>query len=539
MSLTDNETLEVQELASALADDRITATQQRRLGDLLKSSEAARTIYFHSVSLSVSLAEYAGEMQCDASDGKIRRVNFKTWPIAALAAAACLTIGLSVIYLRLVSSSAGLDIADSEMQTGALVARMTGAKNCVWRGATKFQPGDPVRRGQQVDLAEGIAEITFDSGAQVKLEGPAVLDVVSAWEATLQSGGLKATVPPQAIGFRVHHQSVEVVDLGTEFSMVAEAGGAAEVHVLKGAVEVSPVNEEENAPSVLRENETRRFGKSLKTRKSDFTSQHSRLAKSASLDRWNHPVNFARWSFDVVKDGGFKGEASGLSGVFDITPANTSLIEGRWGQALHFSGHDALSVSAPGISNPASRAVAFWVRIPEDSKLSDAQALVTWSMRSKRLGSQTLQIGWNRNPNHGPLGALRTEIGKIYAVGATPLRDGKWHHIAVSFLPIRMSDGTLQATQYVDGRLEGATVRTIKVKHLAPDPGKADVIWLGRTPGKQNKDKGHFRGDLDELFITDRALSQPEVVALMTRNELPRLVASASDESGINFLAGF
>ncbi|MCE9520591.1 MAG: FecR domain-containing protein, partial [Verrucomicrobia bacterium] len=459
MTLTDNEVLEVQQLTSALADERITAAQQRRLGDFLKSSEEARTIYFHSISLSASLAEYAGEMQCDAPTEKIHQVNFRAWTLTALAAAACVAIGLSVVYLRPETPLAVDELAESEMPAGALVARLTGAKDCVWRGATKFQPGDEMKRGQRVDLAEGIAEITFDSGALVKLEGPAVLDVVSAWEATLQSGGLKATETQQAIGFRVHHKSVEVVDLGTEFSMVAEAGGEAEVHVLKGAVEVSPVNEEENAPSVLRENETRRFGKSLKTKKSDFSSQHSRLAKTAPLDRWNHPVNFAHWSFDEVKDGAFHSESSGLSGVSDITPANPALIEGRWGQALHFNGHNAISTAAPGISNPASRAVAFWVRLSEDTKLSDSQAIVVWTMRSKKFGSQTLQIGWNRNPNHGPLGALRTELGKINAVGATSLRDGKWHHIAVSFFPIGTGGEPLQVTQYVDGHLEGTTVR--------------------------------------------------------------------------------
>ena len=48
---------------------------------------------------------------------------------------------------------------------------------------------------------------------------------------------LKASVPSEAVGFRISTPAVEVVDLGTEFTMLAEpAGTAAEVRVLKGEV---------------------------------------------------------------------------------------------------------------------------------------------------------------------------------------------------------------------------------------------------------------------------------------------------------------
>ena len=101
------------------------------------------------------------------------------------------------------------------------------------------------------------------------------------------------------------------------------------------------------------------------------------------------------------------------------------------------------------------------------------------------------------------------------------------------------AEGPLQVTQYVDGRLEGTTVRAIKVKRLAADPGAADVVWLGRAPGRHNKDKGRFHGDLDELFITDRSLSQPEIVALMTQNALPRLDLTEAGDRSAGLLATF
>jgi hypothetical protein len=150
-------------------------------------------------------------------------------------------------------------------------------------------------------------------------------------------------------------------------------------------------------------------------------------------------------------------------------------------------------------------------------------------MNSKKLGNRVLEIGWNRNPNQGPLGALRTELGKVLSVGATPLRDGRWHHIAVVFLPIGSAeDAPVQVTQYVDGRLDGITLRTIKNKRGMTDLPSNDLLWLGRAPGKHNKNQ-FFRGEMDELFVLDRALSPPEILRLMNQNLPPRMDVAQVD----------
>ena len=521
MSLTDKEILEVHELCSALAGERITAAQQSRLGELLKTSAEARTIYFHSVSLSASLAEYAAEMQADSPVTNVRRVNFKTWAVATLAAAACVALGLFIFHRESPLSSASHDdLADSEMQTNTLVARVSGTKDCVWSGSA-MQAGDVIRRGEVLDLASGVAEVTFDSGAQLVLEGPATLEAASAWEATLQRGALKATVPQQAVGFRVHHKSVEVVDLGTEFSMVANAGDDAEVRVLKGSVEVSPASEEENGPLVLKENETRRFGKNRKSARGDLDKRHARLVSATNLDRWSPRVDLAHWSFDDASGGVFKGESSDARSIAEIRHSGAVGVDGRFEKALHLDGRVSLTVNAPGLSRPAARTVAFWVRVPEGASLADAQAMIAWPLQSKKLGARVLHVGWNRTPNQGPLGALRTELGKACAVGTTPLRDGKWHHIAVALVPLGAADGPLQVTQYVDGRLEGMTTRALRTKHPA-EAASSDVLWLGRVPAKNKRDKGRFVGDMDELFIADRVLTPAEIVSLMTTNALPR-----------------
>jgi ferric-dicitrate binding protein FerR (iron transport regulator) len=526
MNLSDAEILELHELCGALVEDRLTSAQSQSLEQMLAQSEEARVLYFRAITLSNSLAEYAGEMQADAVAAFPKKPLRHWWPVAVLAAAAAIALGFFVRAHFQTFSPDQLALrgesADAELQTNALVARITGTKNCAWNSANQFQPGDAVHRGQQLELKEGTAEITFDCGAQVVLDGPALLSVESAWEAVLRRGGLRATVEPQAAGFRVRHSSVEVLDLGTEFSMVADAEGDAEVKVLKGSVEVSPVGLEEATPAVLHENESRAFGKGRKNRRGDFAKRQARLALVTSLDRWKPEVRYCHWSFDEVSGRGFTAEVFGMGEERRAATRNAMepvLAEGRWQKALHLNGRLALSASMPGISSVSPRTVAFWLRVPEDAQLSDGRAVIAWQVHSKKSGKHVLEIGWNRDPNQGVLGALRTEMGKNYAVGATSLRDGRWHHVAVVFVPVGKENGPVQVTQYLDGRLEGTTLRAIKNKH-AVDNSEDDLMWLGCTPNLRSHLQ--FRGDLDELFVMDRALSPPEILRLMTQNQPPQ-----------------
>ena len=90
----------------------------------------------------------------------------------------------------------------------------------------------------------------------------------------------------------------------------------------------------------------------------------------------------------------------------------------------------------------------------------------------------------------------------------------------------------------IDGRLEESTGRPDKKpKHHAAEiaseegenaPAK-DWLWIGRRPNANpKKTSDRFRGDLDELFLADRALAPREIVHLMTTNTLrqPKMIAA-------------
>ena len=545
MKLTDNEILELNDLCNGLVDGILTEPQKTRLARLLAASEEARRFYVRALALSASLYTYGSEMQVEAPDAvpEARWAWLKAWWwSASLAAATCLILGfVSWHAIRLNHQEAAADL-----KTDEFVARLTGSKECQWNTqATPLRPDSFVRKGQRLELIRGFAEITFDSGAQVVLEGPASLDVNSAWDATLRRGTLKANVPPEAMGFIISNPSVEVVDLGTEFTMIADASGAADVLVLKGMVEASPHNAGSQRTIVLHEKQSRHFGASGISNISDPEAKFALSTRLLKLDHLIPAAEYVHWSFDEAGGPLLHADAFGPrlsafdAGLEDVSEEVLARIrtQGRWQGGLRFNGHLFAKAAFPGISGTSPHTVCFWVKVPEDVQLSSAYAMVAWGVNSSKLGSHPVHIGWNRNPTEGTVGVLRTDYGGGFALGATPLRDGRWHHIGVVFVPGDDPSTPVEVKQYVDGRFEGEGKPSppgteVSAKFREKDVTKiGDTVWLGCRLGNKGPRKDRFRGEMDELFIADRALGPREIVSLMKDNKPPQLEFAATGKA--------
>src|SRR5207244_747662 len=107
------------------------------------------------------LFEYAGEMQNERPEpaNVIRVFAWHRWA-APLAAAAALLLGVFVWNSFYKTN----EPANGEEQPES-VARLSGSKDCKWQG-TAPAPGDELTRGRRLELEAGVAELTFDSGAQ-------------------------------------------------------------------------------------------------------------------------------------------------------------------------------------------------------------------------------------------------------------------------------------------------------------------------------------------------------------------------------------
>ena len=246
-------------------------------------------------------------------------------------------------------------------------------------------------------------------------------------------------------------------------------------------------------------------------------------------------VRYVQWSFDELKGKSSPATVFGFAtGDYHMkllapTPAvrHTALVDGFRGQALRFEGESFARAEFPDLSGNFPRTIAFWVKIPKDAPLSGAYSMVAWRGDNEQLASRPVHIGWNRHPMEGPLGAIRTDFSGGHAMGMTPLRDGRWHHVAVIFLLNDDPAAPVQVKQYVDGRLESNAVtpgpkRSVRANVRANDNlSGSERLWLGCRLGAVGPKKERFLGEIDELVVVDRGVEPAEVVALMDWHRTP------------------
>ncbi len=145
----------------------------------------------------------------------------------------------------------------------APVATLTKAQQCKWgNSALPTLEGGQLRPGT-LELIEGMATLRFKSGAEVVMEAPVSLEIVSAMECRIKRGTVVADVPPQAKGFTIQTPDTKVVDFGTRFGVSAGEDGKCLVHVISGLVEVN--RKEQTEPRKLRTGERVDFGGMLKS----------------------------------------------------------------------------------------------------------------------------------------------------------------------------------------------------------------------------------------------------------------------------------
>jgi len=143
------------------------------------------------------------------------------------------------------------------------IAWLVNAQNCQWEGGN---PAGDLRAGRMLFLASGLAEVQFQCGARVVLEGPARLRLLSEKSARLMSGKLTARVPGAKTGFEIVSPQGKVIDLGTEFGVAVAADGATDVYVFEGKVEAVPADAGATGLANLMQNEAARIAAGKVTR---------------------------------------------------------------------------------------------------------------------------------------------------------------------------------------------------------------------------------------------------------------------------------
>lgn len=215
---------ELRELTDAALDGQLTAGQTARLEHLvLTFPEAARRY--------AAAAHQHAALQWAFADPVLltpKPAAPKRWWVRRRGA-----IGAGLAAAVLVGLWWGLTPARPRA-----VATLTDTKACKWESGTLPTEAGAALAAGRLRLAEGLAKLTFASGAEVTVEGPADIELVSPLRLVLHRGQLTAKVPPPAVGFVVDTPGSRVTDLGTEFGVTVRDGATADVQVFNGQVNV-------------------------------------------------------------------------------------------------------------------------------------------------------------------------------------------------------------------------------------------------------------------------------------------------------------
>lgn len=244
------------ELWERARDGAVSEEEARLLNERILKDASARSLIASAVFLEAELRLESRETLCAPPDagslpaaaGAPRaRPRISSWTWTAAAAAAAIAGGAMWLLER----------------EPAPAATLVKAQHCKWgNSALPTLEGGRLRPGT-LELLEGMATLRFRSGAEVVMEAPVSLEIVSAMECRIKSGTVVADVPPQARGFTVQTPGTRIVDFGTRFGVSAGEDGKCLVHVIQGLVEVN--RNEQPEPQKLHTGERADFGGMVKS----------------------------------------------------------------------------------------------------------------------------------------------------------------------------------------------------------------------------------------------------------------------------------
>jgi hypothetical protein len=119
-------------------------------------------------------------------------------------------------------------------------AQLSGAVGARWAGEKLELPeGEPLYAGQRLELIEGLAEVCFQHGARVVVQGPAILEIQDARTASVFVGRVAANVPPAAGRFTVRTSVADLAGHDMEFGVDVDVDGSLATQVYSGELKLA------------------------------------------------------------------------------------------------------------------------------------------------------------------------------------------------------------------------------------------------------------------------------------------------------------
>ena len=494
---------ELERLTQGMADGQLSAKEISLLEQELLSHPDSRDFYRRSMRVELLLEEalqtHVPSASREGSTGNVDRRPYKAKRrFSAFAVAATVVMVFALMFY-------GTFLWQTDSDAQIQVAFSPGAS---WSGPVSKE--GTIAVGETVKIAFGVAEFLFPDDVRAVIEGPAEIGCSSAALLELREGSGWFQVGEAGHGFRVRTPSVDVVDHGTEFGLLAQPNAPDEVHVFSGRVSSA-------ARFAMKEVQELQAGRALQVspagRWIELEPDEQRFLKHLPLQ-----VPGMRFSFDgenpLKPEGAFSAGAALNVRTRSGSPAK--LVAGVKGKALSVGAvGDIVRTDWPGIGGAAPRTIACWIR-PGHERDIWYSCIVSWGDPG-RGRCQMMMAKGDKNGDH----VLRFALGDtIRFSGRTPIERGKWQHLAVVFRGTGAIDDGDRVELYLNGkreRLDPKYTRRPKraeVINTVIDSPNAQPMQIGCGPYKTGK-LASFFGDIDEVWILPRAVSEREVKGLM------------------------
>jgi ferric-dicitrate binding protein FerR (iron transport regulator) len=295
----------MRQYAEGTASSEITA----KLEQALREDAAFRRLFLEYLNVDLALSNRAAYLEPapEATVAPLRRRPWRairTW--ASVAAAAALLVGVSAWWLNRQPQRAN-DGGIAKVLDPYLAIVVDQSPEARWSGTHAPQGIGQALGRDRCRLESGKATLQLDNGVELLLQAPAELQLHSVDHGRLYHGRLSARVPDKATGFRMDVAGLNVVDLGTEFSLAVDGSGQPKVHVFKGKV-LATIPSSPDSRTELTAGESARFdvtGGGVKLEPED-PLLFPALDDDTLLPRTTGDVRFLRRPPKSVKEGTFE-----------------------------------------------------------------------------------------------------------------------------------------------------------------------------------------------------------------------------------------
>ncbi len=460
---------------------------------------------------------------------------------------------------RYLSIAAGLLIATALLYLASqqfnshrhTLATVTDSHEAHWEpvASTRSANSEMLAAGEY-DLRVGQLELTFSDGTVATLDGPARFALNAADHLHLSRGRVYVIAREGTSGFRVSTPDALAVDLGTEFGVTYDRGLVTQVHVFKGAVNLS-------ASEFDLQGEPRPVGDVLKLVQMQagtitpgtvpnleavadagiFVRSISSLADApapeATLKSWHAYRDRLRTDPDLVAAYDFNRKNRSSMSLTNIASATGKRLNGRLGDgATPFSAPRWTTGRFPGsgalLFTPADKQ---FVALPADEALRIRGDLTTvwWMMPRNTIHRDfSMVVLGHGGPRaeHAPetapenhMYAHGLKLGRIRAfhesgegdnqevLASSIIKPDTWTQVAI----VRDTEARKYHI-YINGRLTDSLPYN---QNATGGDSPESVAAIGRSGGAR---LNHFDGKLDELMIYARALTELEIADLYNRS---------------------